>query len=86
MALKKDVRINTEVGVDVIIKEAYIKISGIYGSKDNLVLTVSISDSENKHIKDRHFSFTPTLNEINFIKQGYEHLKALEEFKDAEDC
>ena len=37
-------------------------------------------------LQTESYTFAPKLDGENFIKQAYEHLKTLEEFKDAIDC
>ena len=73
-----------------VIKNSYIRIDNINGTKQDINLGVNIySDKECKFlIESRHYTFVPSTgdNSFNFVKQGYEYLKTLDEFKDAVDC
>lgn len=98
MALKKIIKCEKKYfgnsDSDFIIKKithnnSYIKIKQIEGSKENICLLVTMEDLDTKEIfsKEKYY-FKPSVNENseNFIKQGYEYLKTLDEFKEAEDC
>ena len=63
---------------------AYIKVEAVEATKQSAKATVTYKDG-NKFIT-KQFSFTPNLEESNFIKQAYEHLKTLPEFAGAIDC
>ena len=89
MALKIDVKIpNTEESV----RNAYAKIVAISGSKDQLGLCLFYYTKqptpENQTIRfnSENFTFTPELDGKNFIAQGYEYLKTLPQFANAQDC
>ena len=87
MALIKQIKTNH----GLILENAYIKITKQTGNKDNINIIVSIfkdkqsSDENKESITQYVYNFTPNLEE-NFIKQGYEYLKTLNEFKNAVDC
>lgn len=73
------------VGVETgVLKDAYVKVDTVSGSKEQQKIAVIISQGENEFVK--HYSFTPDLKGTNFIKQAYEHLKTLPEFEGAVDC
>lgn len=71
-------------------KNAYFKIDKINGTKENIKLIVGIYENAEKEnlIENKLYEFTPSVKEKaeNFIQQGYEYLKSLEEFTGAEDC
>lgn len=87
MALKKDIKLVDNFGIEVTIPSAYIKIVRIDGTKDNMSATVYCYKTQNGDIlKQSTHSFSPTLDGSNFIAQGYAHIKTLEMFANAEDC
>lgn len=70
-------------------ENAYFKISLMTGDKTEIRFELTVYDQKDGILLDRkQYAFTPdvTENSDNFIKQGYENLKTLDEFKDAEDC
>lgn len=89
MALSKN--INLENGLTV--ENAYIRIDSLAGNKDLLTITVNSYVSQEAfqdgkpYLEQKLYSFTPSVEEEapNFIKQGYEYLKTLEEYQDAVD-
>jgi hypothetical protein len=69
-------------------QNCYIKIDNLNGNKENLYLEVRIYDKKGGNlIFTKNYNFVPSIvdNSKNFIKQGYEYLKTLDEFKDAID-
>jgi hypothetical protein len=90
MALSKT--INLQNGLTV--SNAYIRIDSIAGNKDILTISVGSYVSQQAFqegracLEQKTYSFTPSLEEgsANFIKQGYEYLKTLDEYQDASDC
>lgn len=76
--------ITFKIKEETIERELYCKITTVSGSKVycNIDLNYSCDDiSFNKS-----FSFAPSMNGDNYIKQGYYYLKTLDEFKNAVDC
>ncbi|AVK50679.1 hypothetical protein AXY43_23150 [Clostridium sp. MF28] len=72
----------------VTVNSAYIKILNQNGDKNNLVLNVGIYDKKDGTLlKQECYSFIPDVSSTskNFIQQGYEYLKTLEEYKDVVD-
>lgn len=75
------------------VEDAYIRIDGITGSKENLQIGVNSYVSQegfNKgydYLEQRYYTFTPSVEDDapNFIKQGYEHLKTLLAYESAVD-
>lgn len=86
MALKKDIELLNNFGELSIFKDCLIKITEIKGNKDYMQLQISFYKENWSVIATKYEYFKPVLNIDNFIRQGYEHLKTLDEFKDAEDC
>jgi hypothetical protein len=90
MALIKSIKLLN--GIEL--KDGYFKIFNIMGDKNMLSLNVQIyfskehCDNTGIPIAGDSYSFKPAvLNESeNFLKQGYDYLKTLPEFKDAIDA
>lgn len=89
MALKTDVKIpNTEESV----RNAYAQINTISGAKHRLSFNVMyyskqpLPESDTVRFYAETFVFVPDLNGKNFIAQGYEYLKTLPQFENAQDC
>lgn len=86
MALKTNVTLTDNFGIDVTINDVYIKVALIEGSKDQLIANVFYYKEPNGTVLHRNqFSFAPSLEGLNFIAQSYEHLKTLPEFAGAAD-
>lgn len=92
MALEIDFK-HTPMGFSspAILKNAYVRIDSINGTKNKLFLTVGFYNKANDSMIVAHqslFEFHPSVdvNSQNFIKQGYDHLKTLPEFEGATDC
>lgn len=87
MALLKNIE-KTIYGRRIIIDSAYIVINQLDWNKACTKILVFIFDSKDKEniIETKNYDFSPALEGENFVKQAYEHLKTLDEFKDAQDC
>lgn len=88
MALGKS--INKEVYGEVLkFKNAYIQIVSVSGCKEEITLQVYFYSNNTKQhlIETKIYSFIPSVEENakNFIEQGYEYLKTLEEFNGSAD-
>jgi len=74
-------------GRELIFDEAFHQITNINGDKNNMFITVTIFDSAEKiyQLESKNYSYVPTLETgaPNFIDQGYEYLKTLDEYSDA---
>jgi hypothetical protein len=82
MALKQNFSFS---GIDVV--DGYIKVSSVSGGKQNLSAQIEYSvSSEFQAVQTKSVSFVPSMSDVNFIKQAYEHLKTLPEFAGAVDC
>lgn len=79
---------------NITVSNAYIRIDAMNGSKDNIAISVNSYFSQqaftdgNNYLKQQLISFVPSVDDgaVNFIKQGYEHLKTLQEFAGATDA
>jgi hypothetical protein len=92
MALSKTVSLDNGLP-DV--ADAYVRIDTQSGSKDSITISVNayvsktIFQAGNPYIKPTQiFTFIPSVADgsTNFIEQGYEYLKTIDEFSDATDC
>jgi hypothetical protein len=83
-------QIEPSIEKTVTIESAYIMVSRLEGSKEMLKFYISIYENASKEflITSKEYEFTPSVEDgsENFIKQAYEHLKALPEYADAIDC
>jgi hypothetical protein len=87
MALTKTLTLINNFGTESVLKNVYIKVSQIEGNKSVIIADVSfLPNGGGEPYQVNRISFTPQLNEDNFIKQAYLHLKTLPEFSDAIDC
>ncbi|APM39386.1 hypothetical protein [Clostridium kluyveri] len=89
MALQKTINLSN----GLVASNAYIRIDTINGYKGRLDISVNsyISQADFQggkgYLEQKFYHFAPSIEDSapNFIKQGYEHLKTLDEFKDAID-
>lgn len=89
MALTKEI----ELGSGIALPNAYYRISTVGGDKGNQILTLCLYASQESFeegkdcLEQRYYEFVPSIEDEapNFIKQGYEHLKTLEQFSGAAD-
>ena len=87
MALKKHMTLKSNFGDDVSFNDAYIKIENVTGNKLQIRADVSIHKKVDGQIIERtYYTFVPSMDGENFIKQAYEYLKTLPEFAGATDC
>lgn len=87
MALLKNIE-KTIYGSRIVIDSAYIVINQLDWNKECTKILVFIFDSKDKEniIETKNYEFISALEGENFVKQAYEYLKTLEEFKDSKDC
>lgn len=87
--LMKKIGVENSIKQSKEIKDAYYKIDNIEGGKEKLTIFVNIYIDNSKEIflGSKSYTFIPSVedNALNFIKQGYEYLKTLEEYKNAID-
>lgn len=68
------------------VNDCYVKIGSINGDKYTIYLLVELkAGKENAPLWTRSFQFTPDMEGENFIKQGYEYLKTLDQFSGSKD-
>lgn len=90
---KKTYRWLNDFGYNEVIEKekeynAYIRIESVEGNKENMKICVVYyeNDSAKKILQRKYYTFVPTMDDKNFIKQGYEFLKTLPKFINAVDC
>lgn len=89
MAISKNIILNNGLTVE----NAYIRIDTINGYKGGLDISVNSYISQidfiggKEYLDQKIYNFIPNIedNASNFIKQGYEYLKSLEEYNGAID-
>lgn len=89
MALQKTIKLNN--GLEV--QNAYIRIDAVSGYKGGLDISVNsyVSQSDFQegkgYLEQKMYHFVPSVanQSSNFIKQGYEYLKTLDDFKESID-
>lgn len=84
--------LQNESFLGVIVQNIYVRIEMLYGSKNTLGIDAHYYIYENNtvsnnKIKVKSFTFAPSVDDAsaNFIKQGYDYMKVLPEFKNAID-
>lgn len=81
--------VQSTIQQEIIIPNAYIQITEIRGSKEKLNMLVTIyKDNSKSYVVDRKpYSFVPSVENDapEWLKQGYNVLKATPEFEDAID-
>ena len=70
--------------VTVVEDNLVVKVEEVTASKRSANAEVSFTGE--KAVYRKKYSFTPKIDDSNFIKQAYDHLKTLEEFAGAIDC
>ena len=89
MALKADINTQDNFGRPATLGNCYVKIISVSADKSKAEMLVGIwNESQDIRYDLKRYDFTPSVADGsgNFIKQGYEHLKSLDEFSNAEDC
>lgn len=89
MALKQNIALNNGLSIE----NAYIRIDTFSGSKSNVKIVVNSYISQESfnsgigYLEQKIYSFTPDITDTAKIvlKQGYEYLKTLDEYKAASD-
>jgi hypothetical protein len=87
MALKKQENIEVRLVGQVQIT-SYVRVSHITGTKNEITANAVFhkDNGDGEMFKAGAYTFKPSMDDGNFIKQAYEHLKTLPEFSGAEDC
>jgi hypothetical protein len=71
----------------LIAKDAYWKIDKFSGNKLQCRISVGAYTQQNGTLLgSKEYYFVPVMDENNFIKQAYQHLKTLPEFEGSMDC
>lgn len=89
MAIKKTVTTLNNFGTETTLPDTYIRVDRVVGGKAGLhANAVFMSPEADRVFFERSFEFLPQVgaNAKDFIAQSYEHIKSLDEFKDAVDC
>lgn len=89
MAFVKNIILNNGLSVE----NAYIRIDTVAGYKGRLDISVNSYLSKESflsnqgYLEQKMYNFIPNVEDdaINFIKQGYEYLKTLDEYRDTTD-
>lgn len=72
---------------DVTVKDAYIRVASINGTKNLLHINVDICDKQGVNVYEQLvYTCKPSMDAENFIAQAYKFLKTTDEFSDAIDC
>lgn len=85
--------INADLSNGLSVNNAYHRIDAIGGSKETMLFTLNSYVSKEayqegkSYLAQKQYKFTPTVEDgaSNFIKQAYEYLKRIPEFKGALD-
>jgi len=86
MALKQNLNLDDNFGINVTLNNVYIKAVAVNATKENAVISVNYANGDTI-FQTKNFTFIPNLNNAdNFIKQAYLYLKTLPEFVGAIDC
>jgi hypothetical protein len=75
-----------ENGIQRVFFSAYVKVTNISGSKNEIIAIVNFKGDTQEFNKQYQVSVSVETGALNFIAQVYEHLKTLPEFVGAIDC
>jgi hypothetical protein len=82
-----------ELSNGLIVENAYGKIETVGGGKMGAVIELKfykdfVASTSKVAVRQDYINFVPNTDEkaSNFIKQGYEYLKTLDDYADAIDC
>jgi len=90
MAISKNINLNNGLEIN----DAYLRICLLSGNKDNININLCSYLSQEafqqgkEWLEIKEYNFVPITTDTssNFIKQGYDYLKTLDEYKDSVDC
>jgi len=85
---------NKQLQNGLIANNAYIRIDTVSGYKGEITISVNSYTSQQAFLDQvpflvqNFYTFVPDVSDgsLNFIKQGYEYLKTIDEYVDAIDC
>ena len=77
---------SVENGTQKMSFSVYVKVAGIYGTKNEVTANVNFKGDNVSFDKRYQVPVSVDTNSSNFIAQVYEHLKTLPEFAGAVDC
>jgi len=89
MALQKTVSLKNNLGEQTIVENCYIKVDQVIFNKYQSLGIIQFKKSKNGNVMQiNNFQFESKVgtNEKDAIAQGYDYLKSLPDFADAEDC
>lgn len=87
MALSKTITLKSQYNTDVVFEDCYIKLKNLNGNKHSMLADFGIYTQANGDLlQEKTIIVIPDLENVNFIQQAYDALKALPEFADAVDC
>jgi len=88
MALKKTIVALDNFGVEVSLKDCYIKVSNVQFSKAGCkaFVTVYSADQSVQHFREEHDFVGDYAGDKNALEQAYQHIKQLSKFAGAMDC
>jgi hypothetical protein len=87
MALQKNIKLTDNFGIEVEIPNAYIKISKVECTKNQMNFFIDIKQNSSEiPFLNKVEKLDYDINGVNPIKQAYLYLKTLPEFAGAVDC
>ena len=89
MALKQTMTLVNNFGEDSVFNDAYIKVQLVNCNKEHGTMRYTVQKTSDAPVlKQTELMFPVSVESRseNFIKQAYNYLKTLPEFKDASDC
>ena len=87
MALKKQMTADVQL-VGQVQVNAYVRVTHVAGTKDEITANAVFykDNGDGEMFKAGAYTFKPSMDNGNFIKQAYEYLKTLPAFAGATDC
>ena len=69
------------------INDGYLRVTEVAGNKNRVAFSLSYQIAQGEDsVKTQDFDFVPEMSGDNFIRQAYQYLKTLPDFKNAQDC
>ena len=87
MAFRKQESIEVRIA-GLVQVSCYIRVAHVTGTKNEITANAVFhkDNGDGEMFKAGAYTFTPSMDGGNFIKQAYGHLKTLPEFAGATDC